>query len=107
MTQSVYLWSKFEEADIIELLQSRQTSSNRTDKETMCDDIPRALSSLIENDKVQFVSHDWKMISKCHPEGLDEFSLGKKLARLDGKLLWTLLAISNTMLCTTARRLLH
>ena len=64
-------------------MQSRQTSCNRTDKEAMCDDILRALSSLVENDvKVQCVAHDWKMIPKCHPEGLAELSPTEILADL-------------------------
>ena len=36
--------------------------------------------------KVPCIADDWKIIPKCHPEGLAELSLSEKLADLEGKL---------------------
>ena len=64
------LWSKLQETELLEPLQSRQTSCNRTDKEATCDDIIKAIGSLVVNGiKVLCVAHDWNMVPKCHPEG--------------------------------------
>ena len=72
------LWSKFEENYILERMQSRQTSCNRTDKEAVCDDTLRALSSLLENDiKVQFVAHDWKTF----PRGISRVESWRETSR--------------------------
>ena len=81
------LWSKFQETELLEPLQSRQTSCNRTDKEATCDDIIKAIGSLVENGiKVLCVAHDWNMVPKCHPEGVAELALAEKMATLEGKL---------------------
>ena len=81
------LWSKFDDTDLLEPMLLRQTSCNRTDKEAICDDILRAIGNLLESGvRLQCVAQDWKMVPKCHPEGVTELSLGEKLATLEGKL---------------------
>ena len=81
------LWSKFQETELLESLQSRQTSCNRTDKEATCDDIIKAIGSLVENGiKVLCVAHDWNMVPKSHLEGVAELALAEKMATLEGKL---------------------
>ena len=81
------LWSHFEDSNILEPMQTRLTSCNRTDREAMSDDIQRGIGSLIENGiKVQCVARDWKLIPKSHPEGVNELSLAEKLADLEGEL---------------------
>ena len=81
------LWSKFEDTDLVEPMQLRQTSCNRTDKEAICVDILHAIGNLLESDiRLQCVAQDWKMVHKCHPEGVTELSVGEKLATLEGKL---------------------
>ena len=74
----VLLWSKCQETELLEPLQSRQTSCNRTDKEATCDDIIKAIGSLVENGiKVLCVAHDWNMVPKYHPEGVAELALAE------------------------------
>ena len=55
--------------------------------EATCDDIIKAIGSLVENGiKVLCVAHDWNMVPKCHPEGVAELALAEKMATLEGKL---------------------
>ena len=82
-----FLWSHFEDSNLLEPMQTRLTSCNRTDREATSDDILRGIGSLIENGiKVQCVTRDWKLIPKSHPEGLNELTLAEKPADLEGKL---------------------
>ena len=81
------LWSHVEDSNLLEPMQTRLTSCNRTDRDATSDDILRGRGSLIENGiKVQCVARDWKLIPKSNPDGVNELTLAEKLADLEGKL---------------------
>ena len=55
------LSSHFEDSNLLEPMQTRLTSCNRTDREAISYNILRGIGSLIENDiNIQCVSRDWR-----------------------------------------------